>query len=63
MAGENLRRRKNWETESGRKAQNAEQNLIKVFTEYFKNTEYEIIDHPTQLKNLYSQVQLSPDEL
>lgn len=63
MAGENLRRRKNWETESGKKAQNAEQNLIKVFTEYFKNTEYEIIDHPTQLKNLYSQVQLSPDEL
>lgn len=51
--------RDNWETESGKKAQNAEQNLIKAF----ENTDYEIINHPTQLKNLYSQVQLSPDEI
>ncbi len=63
MAGENLRKRKNWEAETGKKAQDAEQNLIKVFEEYFKNTDYEIMNHPTQLKNLYANVQLSPDEI
>ena len=63
MAGENLRKRENWETESGKKAQKAEQNLIKAFENYFKDTDFEIIDHPTELKNLYSNVQLSPDEI
>lgn len=62
MASENLRKRKNWETTSGKKAKKAEQNLIQVFTEYFKDSNYQIIDHPNQLKNLYSQVSLSPDE-
>ena len=63
MAGENLRKRTNWETLSGNNAKKAEQNLIKVFENYFINTDFEIIDHPTQLKNLYSKVQLSPDEI
>ncbi len=63
MGHKALRGRENWETESGKKALNAEQNLIKAFEKHFENTDYEIIDHPTQLKNLYSQVQLSPDEI
>lgn len=63
MGHKALSGRENWETESGKKALNSEQNLIKAFEKYFENTDYEIIDHPTQLKNLYSQVQLSPDEI
>lgn len=63
MGHKALSGRENWETESGKKALNAEQNLIKAFEKHFENTDYEIIDHPTQLKNLYSQVQFSPDEI
>ena len=63
MGHKALSGRENWETESGKKALNSEQNLIKAFEKHFENTDYEIIDHPTQLKNLYSQVQLSPDEI
>lgn len=63
MAGDNLRKRDNWETKTGKKAQNAEQNLIKAFEKYFINSDYEIIAHPKHLKKLYSKVQLSPDEI
>ena len=58
-----LKGRENWESESGKKAQKAEQSLVTAFKKYFKDSEYEIIDHPKQLKNLYSKVSLSPDEL
>lgn len=61
MASINLRERDNWETESGKKAQAAEQNLIRVFSIEFTGSKYEIIDHPTQLKRLYAQVKLSPE--
>ena len=51
-----LKGRENWESESGKKAQKAEQSLVTAFKKYFKDSEYEIIDHPKQLKNLYSRV-------
>ena len=34
------------------------QNLISVFKEAFKDTDYVISDHPTDLKHLYENVEL-----
>lgn len=65
MAREELQGRDNWQTESGPggKAGKAEQNLYTVFREAFKGTDYIISDHPTDLKHLYENVQLSPETL
>lgn len=63
MAKKDLQVRDNWQTESGPggKAGVAEQNLIAVFKEAFKGTDYVISDHPTDLKHLYENVELSPE--
>lgn len=60
MAKKDLQGRDNWQTESGPggKAGVAEQNLISVFKEAFKDTDYVISDHPTDLKHLYENVEL-----
>ena len=65
MAKKELQRRDNWQTESGPggKAGIAEHNLIKVFAEAFKGTDYRITNHPTDLKHLYENVQLSEETL
>lgn len=63
MAKNELSNRENWQTESGGLAEVAEKNLIKVFEEYFKGTDYEINDHPTDLKHLYEHVSLSDSVL
>lgn len=65
MARKDLQGRDNWQTESGPggKAGVAEQNLIAVFKEVFKGTDYVISDHPNNLKHLYENVQLSPETL
>ena len=65
MAREELQGRDNWQTESGPggKAGKAEQNLYSVFREAFRGTEYTISDHPTDLKHLYENVELSPETL
>ena len=65
MAKKDLQGRENWQTESGPsgKAGVAEKNLIAVFREAFKGTEYIISDHPTDLKHLYENVELSPETL
>ena len=65
MASKDLQKRDNWQTESGPsgKAGVAEQNLLKVFQEAFKGTCYRISDHPTNLKHLYENVELSPETL
>ena len=57
MAKKDLQVRDNWQTESGPggKAGVAEQNLIAVFKEAFKGTDYVISDHPTDLKHLYER--------
>lgn len=62
MGHKELSNRENWESKSGKKAQIAEQNLIRAFENHFLNSDFEIIDHPDQLKNLYSQVELSNEE-
>lgn len=65
MAKKDLQGRDNWQTESGPrgKAGVAEKNLIAVFREAFKGTEYIISDHPTDLKHLYENVELSSETL
>lgn len=65
MAKKDLQGRDNWQTASGPsgKAGVAEKNLIAVFREAFKGTEYIISDHPTDLKHLYEKVELSPETL
>lgn len=65
MARHELQGRDNWQTESGPggKAGKAEQDLYEVFRGAFKETDYIISDHPTNLKHLYENVQLSPETL
>lgn len=65
MAKRELQGRDNWQTKSGPsgKARVAGKNLITVFREAFRGTEYIISDHPTDLKHLYEKVELSPETL
>jgi len=65
MARKDLQGRDNWQTESGPggKAGLAEQNLYAVFRQAFTGTNYHISDHPTDLKHLYENVQLSDETL
>lgn len=60
MARYELQGRANWQTESGPKglAGKAEKNLIAIFQQEFKNSNYIINDHPKDLKHLYEQVEL-----
>ena len=65
MARKDLQGRDNWQTESGPggKAGVAEQNLIAVFKEAFKGTDYVISDHPNNLINLCENVKFSQETL
>ena len=65
MAKNELSNRDNWQTESGPGglAGVAEKNLFSAFSIAFKDTEFEIIDHPTHLKHLYEYVKLSREVL
>lgn len=65
MARDELRKRNNWQTESGPRglAGAAEKNLYKAFRKAFQGTIYKISDHPTNLKHLYEDVELSDEVL
>lgn len=65
MAGNALRKRDNWQTQSGPGglAGKAEKNLIDALTKHLDLDIYEINDHPTNLKHLYEDVELSPETL
>lgn len=56
MGKKELQKRKNWQNESGSKANQAEQDLYDIFFIYFKNTDFILHKKPSHLKNLYSQV-------
>lgn len=56
-----LSERHNWETESGKKASIAEQDLYAVFRNAFKGTKYVIHEKPKYLKNLYAFVKLDDE--
>lgn len=61
MAGNALRKRENWQTESGPRGRSgsAEKNLISAQRANLDLSIYEINDHPTDLKHLYEHVVLS----
>lgn len=65
MAKKDLSGRDNWQTESGPGglAGTAEKNLYEVFRQAFIGTPYIISDHPTDLKHLYEDVELSEHTL
>lgn len=65
MAGNALRGRENWQTESGPagKAGCAEKDLITALRNNLGPTVYEVNDHPTDLKHLYENVELSQKTL
>ena len=55
--------RRKWQDYGGSKATVAEHSFIEVFSELFKDTEYEVVSQPTDFKNLYVDVELSEEEL
>lgn len=65
MAGEALRKRENWQTDSGPggKAGEAEKNLLNALRNNLDLDEYEIIDHPRHFKHIYDDVVLSSSTL
>lgn len=65
MASKELRKRDNWQTESGPGglAGRAEKNLYAAFDYAFQGTIYEINDHPTNLKHLYEYVKLTNETM
>ncbi len=65
MGKKALSGRENWQTKSGPKglAGAAEKNLYAAFQRAFKGTSYIISDHPTDLKHLYEDIQLSQETL
>lgn len=63
MGKQELSGREIWQDESGAKAQQAEQDLYRVFEEAFRGTHYKLHRHPGHLKKLYAQVGLSQEVL
>ena len=63
MGKQALSERKNWQTQGGKKAAQAEKNLYEVFKNHFSGTEYILHEKPKHLKNLYTNVKLSKDVL
>lgn len=63
MGRNELRKRTNWEKNSGAKANAAEQNLYSAFRKHFENTCYILHEKPKNLKNLYATVHLSEQTL
>jgi len=60
MATQALRKRANWQTQSGKKAAGAEVSFLEAFNEAFKDTDFRIISKPSDFKNIYEKVQLPP---
>ncbi len=63
MGSEANRLRCKWQTYGGQKATTAEHNFYDVFTELFKDTDYEIISQPKEFNKLYVNFPLSTEEL
>lgn len=58
MGKNELKNRDNWQTESGKFAEQAELSFYDVFTYHFENTPYRLYKQPKHLQNLYSLVDL-----
>lgn len=57
-----LTQRNNWQTNSGKLAEKAEDNFYLIFENYFQNSNFVLHRQPKHLKKLYSTVQL-PNEI
>lgn len=55
--------RRKWQDYGGAKATVAEHSFVEVFSELFKDTDYEVISQPTTFKNLYVHVELPAEEI
>ena len=58
MGTKELRKRKNWQRKSGKKAVKAEQGFYRVFQRKFKDSDYQIRAKPKEFKEIYSKVKL-----
>ena len=56
-----LSNRNNWQTEGGAKGKKAEKSFFVVFRDEFIDSEFEIIDHPTDFKNIYENIELTDE--
>src|SRR3989339_541035 len=59
MGTKELRKRKNWQKRSGKKAGKAEKTFYEVFSEEFKNSDFRIRKKPKEFKDIYSKIKLS----
>lgn len=55
MGTKELRKRKNWQKRSGKKAGKAEKTFYEVFLQEFKNSDFEIRKKPKEFKDIYSK--------
>lgn len=55
--------RRKWQDYGGSKATVAEHSFVEVFSELFKDTDYEVVSQPTVFKDLYVDVKLSAEEM
>ena len=56
MGKNELKNRDNWQTESGKFAEQAELSFYDVFTYHFENTPYRLYKQPKHLQNIYHLV-------
>ena len=59
MGSKELRKRKNWQKQSGKKAGKAEKTFYEVFSQEFKNSDFRIRKKPKEFNNIYFDVKLS----
>lgn len=63
MGSFNNRFRRKWQDYGGSRATMAEHSFVEVFSELFKDTEYEVVSQPTDFKNIYVDIELTEKEL
>ncbi len=63
MGSDANRLRRKWQDYSGLNAGRAEKAFFLAFSQVFKGTEYVIRDKPNEFKNIYVDVELSPEEM
>ncbi|MCM1355635.1 MAG: MunI family type II restriction endonuclease [Staphylococcus sp.] len=63
MGSINNRLRRKWQDYGGTHATAAEHSFIGVFSRLFEGTEYEVMSQPTAFRDIYVNVELSPEEL
>lgn len=63
MGTRELRKRGNWQTAGGGKAETAEKTFHQVFLQEFEGTDFRIRQHPNEFKNIYVNIPLNKEVL